>query len=331
MALTRTETIDHLYSATWAARLKEIVDNIFKKHVFWAMLSASDKVKKVTGGLHIEEPLMYAKNTTFGSVGKGGTVAINPTDPILLSKWQWKTTAGSIVRYRDDEFKNRGAHAASNMVANQIKVAELSMADEMTAQVFADGTGNNTKDIEGLKNLVADDPTASGDFPTVGGIGLSGRSWWQNQFKDMTSLSFENDGRSEMATMVNNCEDGNDMLDLILTSQTLFEQYEDEVVGIQNVIPTEAKRNKIADLGFRTLYFKEIPMSFDKNMPDNDKSYFLNFDYIGLVGDTDQEWFEMTPWEPVPRQPKDRVAYILLTANLVTSNRRRQGVMFNFT
>ena len=329
--MTRTETIDHLYAATWAARLKDIVDNIFKKHVFWAWISASNKVKKVTGGIHIEEQLMYAKNTTFGSIGKGGTVSINPTDPITLSKWQWKTTAGSIVRYRDDQFKNRGPHQVSNMVANQIKVAELSMADEMTTQVFGDGTGNNSKDIDGLKNIVADDPTASGSYSTVGGISLSGNSWWENQYQDMTSFSFESDGRSKMATMVNNCEDGGDMLDLILTSQTLFEQYEDEVVGIQNIMPTEAKRNKIADLGFRTLYFKEIPMSFDKNMPDTDKMYFLNSNYLNLVGDTEQEWFEMTPWEPVQRQPKDRVAYILLTANLTSSNRRRQGVMFNFT
>ena len=331
MSFSRTEVIDHLYASTWQARKKEIIDNIFKKHVLWASFTSKGRVRVIEGGgKYIEDTLMYGKNGTFGAIGKGDKVSTNPTDAITVSMWKWKTVAGSIIRYRDDAFKNRGTKAISNMVADNIKVAEMSAADEMNREAFLDGTGESNKEIDGLQNIVADDPTASGSYPTVGGISVSGNSWWQNQYKDMSGLDFATDGVSWMSTMVNNCEDNEAMLDLIITSQTLYELYEQEVFGIQMVVPTEQRRNKIADLGFRNLWFKEIPVVYDKNAPWTDKMYFLNLDAIGITG-SDEEWFELTPFEPVPGQPKDRIAYILITCNMTCNNRRRNGVLFNFS
>lgn len=332
-AASRTEQIDFLYSSTWANRTKEIQDNVFNSQIFFAWLSANGRMKtKPGGGLHIEERLLYGKNTTFKSVGKGEPADINPLDGRTMSKWDWKNIIGSIVRYRDDNFKNRGTYQVADMVAEDIEVAEMSLKDEMTRQVFLDGTGNSGKDFEGLQRLVANDPTTSGSYTTVGGIGLSGNSWWQNNCQDMTGKPFTSDGLTYMAQMVNNCEDGNAQVDLILTSQTLFEKYEQEVVGLQMVVPTEKKRDKIADLGFRTLYFKEITMAYDKNMPTTlvNSMYMLNSRTLYLVN-SDTQWFEMTEWENVPKQPKDRVAYIICTGNLVCNNRRRNGVLFNLT
>lgn len=332
MPITRTEQIDYLYSSTWANRTKEIQDNIFKSQVFLAWLMANNRIKtKPGGGLHIEERLLYGKNTTFKSVGKGGTVDVNPLDGRTMSKWEWKNVIGAITRYRDDSFKNRGNFRIADLVAEDIQVAQMSLKDELTRELFLDGTGNTTKDFEGIQRIVADDPTASGSYSTVGGIALTGRSWWENQYKDMNNLAFSSVGLEWMANTLNNCEDGNALIDLIQTSQVLFEKYEKEVVGIQQVIPTEKKRNKIADLGFRTLYFKEVPVVYDKNMPTtlNTSMYFLNSSTFYLVK-SDIQWLELTPWQDVPQQPGDRVAYIICTGNLVSNNRRRNGVMFNF-
>lgn len=331
-AILRTEQIDFLYSSTWANRTAEIQDNVFNSQVFFAWLSANERIKnKPGGGLHIEERLLYGKNTTFASVGKGGKVNVNPLDGRTMTKWEWKNTIGAITRYRDDSFKNRGKYRQADMVAEDIEIAEISLKDELTRQLFLDGTGNNGIDYEGIQRLIADDPTASGSYATVGGIPLSGRSWWENQYKDMSGLSFSTVGPEWMANTMNNCEDGNALVDLILTSQILWEKYEKEVTGLQMVVPTEKKRNKIADLGFRTLYFKEVPIVYDKNMPTvlNTKMYFLNSKTFYLVK-SDIQWFEMTKWQDVPQQPGDRVAYIMCTGNLLVNNRRRNGVMFNF-
>lgn len=329
MPVERTEQIDYLYSATWAARLAQIHDNIFNKHVFYAYLTSQGRMKtKNGGGLHIEERLLYGKNNTFKSIGKGGTVALNPFDGRTLSKWQWKDIAGSIVRYRNDAFKNRGKEQMADLVDEDIMVAEMSMADEMTRQLFLDGSGNGGLDFDGLGNIIATDPTTG----TVGGLDRASFAWWRNNAKDMSSLPFDVNGRDEMSKMLNNCNDGANKVDIIQTSKTVWEFYEQEVADIQAVHPGEGKRNKIADLGFDVLWFRQVPLVYDKNSDDiwTNRMYFINTDTVRIIR-SDIQWLEMTPWEPVQKQPKDRVAYIISTGNLVCNNCRRNGVMFGIT
>lgn len=332
MSFTRTEQIDLLFTSTFQARKGEFADNVFNQQILWQMMTANDRVDRTyDGGRHIELPIWYDENDTFQSIGKGGKVTVKPIDAETTTKWEWKTIAGSIVRYRSDDFKNRGRTALINMVANKIKLAEKSAAKEMNRQIYLDGTGNSGKDIDGLQNIVAEDPSASGDYATVGGISVANISAWQNQFYDATADAFEDIGRLRMTNMMHNCEDGSDLIDFIITSQELYELYEEEVAAIQQVIPNEGVRNKIADLGFRNLWFKQVPLVFDKHIPVSDRMYFLNTDTLKIAGDQSIEWFEMTPWRDVPDQPKDRVAYIVWTGNLVCNNRRRNGVIFNFS
>lgn len=326
--MTRTETIDTLYSAVFAARRPELYDNIFNKRVLWAYLTAAGRVRMEDGGIHIEERLMYGENTTFGAIGRGGVVSVTPTDPNTLSKWEWRTVAGSILRYDDDEKKAKGKRAIANLVTENLENGEKSFIKEMNRQAFADGTGGGGLEIDGLDNIVATDPTTG----TVGGINraTASNSWWRNKYKSMTSLPFQTYGVKWMRNMVNNCEDDGEELDLILTGQTLHEAYEAEVQGLQQVNPTEATRNKIADLGFRALYFKEIPIFYDKQIPVETKMYFLNVDYLRIVALTGA-WFTMTDWKTIYNQPFDKIAQMLTKCNLVCSNSRRQGVLFNLS
>lgn len=324
--MTRTETIDTLYASAWVARRREVYDNVFKKAVLWAWLTADANMRGEGPSLHIEEQLMYQKNTTFKSLGVGGTVSITPTDPITLSKWPWKRVAGSIIRYAAQENRASGARGIGNLVEKNLKNGEQSFIDELNAQAWGDGTGNSGNDIDGLDEIIATAPTTG----TVGGIDSSTQTWWRNQYKDMSSLSFATYGIKWMRNMVNSCEDNGIELDLIITSQDLHELYEAEIGQIQQVIPMEKSRNKIADLGFRALYYKEIPVFFDKNIPNTNRMYFINASFMHVVYLT-SEWFDLTSWKEIPNQVKDKVAQLVSTLNITCSNRRRQGVMFNLS
>lgn len=326
--MTRSETIDTLYSSTWALRMPEIHDNIFKSRVFWAWLTGNGRMKTIDGGVHIEERLKYAKNETFKSIGLGGTVDIVPTDNITLSKWQWKYVVGSLVSYWVHRMKNNGKSALANMVSDDIETAQESATVETTRQIYLDGTGNGSLDFDGLQNIVADDPTTG----TVGGIDSSTYTWWRNQFRDCTAINFAVDGRDYMSNMLNRCNDGAAHIDMIHTSQTLWEQYETEIAALQLVMPTESKRNKIADLGFDTLWFRNIPITYDKNLPSalNTSMYFLNSKTLRLIRHT-KAWFRLGDWYQVQGQSDDRAAHILTAGNLVCNNRRRNGVLFNLS
>lgn len=325
MPLTRSEQIDTLYSSVWAARLPDIQDNIFNARPLWAWFNKTNQVVQEDGGLRIEERLQYAENTSFKSIGKGGTVPITPGDFLHLSKWDWKTIAGSVLRYSYDEMRAKGQRAIGNLVTDNLNNAQLSFIKEMNRQLFGDGTGNGGLDIDGLDNIISTTP-ASG---SVGGIDPATYAYWRNYAQDMTGHTMAVDGVSYMRSALNSIEDDEILCDVILTSQLLHEAYESEIQALQTVIPTEAKRNKIADLGFRALFFKEIPIFFDKQMPWTDRMYFINSKALRLIA-LSGNWFAMTSWKEIPNQPNDKVAQICTTANLVCNNRRRLGVLHTF-
>jgi len=326
--MERTEVIDTTYSSTWALRLPEIHDNIFKARVFWAWLTGNGRMKTIDGGKHIEERLKYAKNTTFKSIGLGGKVDIVPTDNITVSKWEWKFVVGSLVSYWVHRLKNSGKSALANMVSDDIETAQDSATVETTRQAYLDGTGNGGLDFDGLQNIVADDPTTG----TVGGINAATSTWWRNQFRDCAGINFTVDGRDYMSNMLNRCNDGSSHVDMIHTSQALWELYESEIAAQQMVVPGETKRSKIADLGFDVLWFRNIPISYDTNMPSalNTSMYFLNSKSLRLIRHANA-WFNLGEWYQVQGQSEDRAAHILTAGNLVCNNRRRNGVLFNLS
>jgi hypothetical protein len=287
-------------------------------------MSAAGRVKFIKGGRVIEERLMYGKNTTVTSLGRGDQISLTPPDAITLSRWEWKYVGANMTRYWQDEHKNQGPDALGDLVADNYLVTSESLVEQLNRQVFADGTGNSSKELDGLENIIKEDPTTG----TVGGINAANETWWRNQLKDMSSDTFATQGKIRMITMYNDCTDGAQRPDIIVTSQALHELYEQEVQSLQMVIPTEMQRNKIADLGFDALYFKRIPIFFDKDIPDTTRMYFINSNALRLVADKD-EWLSTTSWKEIPNQPNDKVAQLVIVANLTTNNRRRLGVIFN--
>ena len=324
--MTRTEQLDYMYSTVRPVVLPQLNDNIFRTRPLWAWLSEAKRVKYIKGNLAIEERLMYGKNVTVTSLGKGDQIDLTPPDAITTSRWEWKYIAAAMERYWHDEHKASSPAAMGDLVADNYLITSESMVEELNRQGFADGTGNGGKDMDGLENIIKEDPTSG----TVGGIDSSAQTWWRNQIKDMSADTFATQGKIRMQKMYNDCTDGAQKPDLILTGQNLHELYEQEVQGLQMVIPTEMQRNKIADLGFEALYFKRIPIFFDKDIPDVTRMYFINSNALRLIADEDG-WMSLGDWIPIPNQPKSKVAHLTIIANLTTNNRRRLGVIFNAT
>lgn len=321
---TWSDAIDTLWSSTYPLRKDEIHDNVFNSRPLLAWLKEKGKVNKGKSGLRIEEKLMYAENQTVKSFGRGDTFSLTPPETMTMSQWEWKFVGVNLTRYYVDEKKCASSKDAAGLVNNGIKNAKLSLSKELNRECFGDGTGNGSLDMDGLGNIIATDPTTG----TVGGINRATWSFWRNNYKDCNARAFQTYGISDMRTMINDCEDDAILVDIIITSQTIHELYESEVGALQMVVPTPTgPRAKLSDLGFRALYFKEIPILFDKQIPDVTKMYFITSDsltyYIMENGD-----YEMTTWKEIPNQ-LDKVAQIITVGNLTVNNSRRNGVLFN--
>jgi len=315
---TRSETLDDLYTSTWNNRKSNVTDNIFTATPFYKLMKSKGGIKlNGTGGRYLEIPLAYAKNETVTSLDKDDTISISDTKFLTVAQYEWRFVAGSIVRYFVDDAKNKSKQQHLSLANAKVDNLERSMIDKFEEFAFGDGTGNGGKDPNGLDNLVDATPTAA---LTVGNIAQVTYSWWQNKQKTATG-SASVYLLSDMRTLFNDCATGQavDVPDMIVTTQTVSELYEDEVME-QKQIVNQTK----GDAMLLSVTFKGVPVIWSVECPSG-YMYFLNSRYIGLNVDPDIN-MTMTEWKTIPNQ-LDRVAQIVWKGNMIASRRASLGLL----
>lgn len=317
---TRTEQLDDIYTSTWNNRKTEVTDNIFTATPFYKLLKAKGGITlNGTGGRYLEIPLAYAKNETITSLDKGSTISISDTKFLTVAQFEWKFVAGSIVRYYTDDAKNKSKQQHLSLANAKIDNLERSMIDKFETFAFGDGTGNGSLDPDGLGNLVDATPTSA---RTVGNIAQTTYSWWQNKQKTSTGAASIY-LLSDMRTLFNNCSLGQatDTPDMIVTTQTAYELYEDETLEQKQIVNAKTGDASWTD---PMITFKGVPIVWSSQTPSG-YMYFLNSKYIGLNVDPDIN-MTATEWKTIPNQ-LDRVMQIVWKGNIIASRRACLGLL----
>lgn len=315
---TLVEALDNLYTTTWQNMKSQVADQIFDATPFYFWLKSKGKMKTVSGGRFITEPLQYAKNDNVTWIGRGGTVSLNDQEFLTVAYYEWRYLVASIVRFGVDDQKNRGKNQIINLMMAKLQNARDSLISELESRLFA-GEGSSQNAMDGLLHLVQDDPTVAS---TVGGIDQSANSWWRNQSINMTGVSFASSGVENMRKMLNNTMNNlkMDAPDIIVCGQQPYEFYEDNLLSYYRIT-----NNKLGDAGFQNQVFKGIPMVWSPSC--GNRMYFLNTRFINLVYDP-ALFFDMTEWKAIPDQVNDRAAQIVSAMQLTVSRRRCQGVIY---
>jgi len=315
---TLSEALDNLYTTTWQNMKRVVVDQIFDSTPFWFWLKANGGLESVSGGRFLTEPLRYAKSERVKFIGRGGTVSLSDQEFLTEAVDDWKYLVDSIVRFGVDDQKNRGKNRIMSFMNAKLANSRDSLVDKIESTLPADNTSVPLSFV-GLQTLVADDPTAS---VTVHGINQNSNTWWRNQTKDMTGLSFAIQGHAEMRTMLNDTSNNirNDSPNIILSGQTPYEYYEDTVTEQKRIV-----NKKLGDAGFENIQFKGIPMIWSPSVAST-RMYFLNTRFLKFKFDPSMN-FDMTEWKAIPDQVNDRAAQIIIAGNLMTSRRRVHGVL----
>lgn len=304
---------DDVLSTTLQNYLPKLEDNIFSARPLVFFLKEAGQVRSTGGGSKIVLPLIYATNSTAGSYSGYDVLPTTPQEGISAAEYDWKEYAASISISGREEAMNSSEEEVIDLLEAKIMQAEESVYESMDDMLFGDGTGNSSKDFNGLANLVAQNASS------VGGIDPSTETWWQSKINTTSEVL----SLSRMTTQYNNQSVGNDQPKVVLTTQTLFEKYESLLQPQLRYSDT-----KTADAGFQNLMFKGAPVTYDTYC-DSGYMYFLNPKYLRLVGHKDV-WFKTTPFVR-PENQNARYAQILVMGEFTVSNRARQGVLTNKT
>ena len=297
-----------LLSTTLANYRDQLTDNIFTARPLTNHLMDKGRMRMLDGGTKIVEPLIYGQNGTVGSYSGYDQISLTEQEGISAAEYEWKQYAASIAISGIEEAKNNGEAAIINLLEAKIMQAEESMRESFNQMFFGDGTGNSSKDWNGLGNLV--DSTG-----TVGGIDATatGNEFWQS-YEEGTAGALS---LADMSTAYNSVSVGNDHPDMVLTTQTLFEKYESLLQP--QLRYTDAKT---ADAGFQNLLFKSAPVVYDVHNPAG-VMFFINSKYLTLVGHSGK-WFEQTEFVR-PEDLDAQYALIMCYGNLTCRNRAKQG------
>ena len=311
---------DTLLTTTLANHMPKLVDNVFSARPFVYFLKQAGQIRTIGGGSKIVLPLLYAQNGTAASYSAYDTISTTAQTGLTAAEYNWKQYAASITISGIEEAQNNSEEQIIDLLEAKTFQAEETITekfDEMfiTSGLTSNATGNSGKDWLGLAALVKDSASTS-----IGGINQATDTWWAPGHKNTTAGALT---LAQMRTAYNTVSVGNDQPNVVLTTRTLFEKYEDLLQPQERFMDS-----KTADGGFQNLLFKGAPIVYDNYVTAGDM-YFLNTKYIRLVGHSDT-WFKPTPFVR-PTNQDARFAQILCYGELTISNRKRQGVLLNKT
>jgi hypothetical protein len=159
-----------------------------------------------------------------------------------------------------------------------------------------------------LPTLLPNDNTSG----SVGGMTRTANDFLQHNAIDFGASTDTTVGLiPAMKTMLNKCSLWKSGVrrapDLILTTREIYQDIETIAENMQSIVTNESKR---VSLGFGDLMYK------------NTENIELRYDPAN--------WFTMTDWKQA-QDNLDRVAQILCACEMILTNARKHGVIYNIT
>ena len=313
-------SFDEIVSTTLNKYSDSMADNIMNHNPLLKRLKAKGNTADVSGGAKITEQLMYAENGTKKWYSGLEVLDVTESDVLTSADFDWKQLNTNVVISGLDEAKNSGdKHTMHNLLKSRIRVAEITMQNEVAAALFYSNTENSGKSIGGLQHLVADLPTSG----TVGSIDSATQAWWRNQFYDFSTLVITPSATTITAAMNNIAiatMRGTDKPDIYVGDQIYFTYYLESLQDKQRFLSTED-----ASAGFRGLkHWDGADVFYDSNCPAS-HMYALNTNYLFFRSHKDRKFKQLDRKSSINQD--GTVIPLYWMGNMTVSNRSLQGLI----
>ena len=316
--------LSEIVTTTLRNRSGKLADNFTDNNALLYRFKEKNRIKLFPGGRTIVEELAYQENGTYTRYSGYEELNISPSDVISGAEFEIKQAATSVSISGLEQLQNTGMWAILDLLESRIENAEGTMMNNLSSDMYSDGSASSGKQIGGLQLLVADT-----GLSTAGGINSSTFSFWKNQIYDFSTSLSTVGSATNIQTAMNAlwllCARGKDTTDLIMMDNNYYNFYWSSLQTLQRFSSNE----KMAAAGFDNLKFKQADVVFDGGQggaaPAN-HAYFLNTDYLKYRPHKDRN---MVPLDP-DRFSTNQDAMVKLigwAGNICVSNRALQGVI----
>lgn len=329
VAAQTTETWDAAWTLTMRAKRKRLTDNISDQYPLLSRLRKSGVLEVETGGKEYQEDLMYALGTSEWFDGYD-VLSTDALDGVTAAFYTPRYNATSIVISMTEEMESRKAAGSERLLTAKTTQAMTGAFDTINAAALSAQSG---KSMLGLQDICAQ---SSGT--TLGGISGSTNTWWENERLDFDTGTYTSfvtktgdryNGPVRMGTLWNQCAEGNDKPNLIVTSYALYGSYEEifESTGYTRFVTRSGRSGPNFGIGAEgDVTFRGAPIIPDRDCAADDM-YLLNTKYLKCKIQAGLN-FAKTPFKE-PSNQMAKVAYVVVGIQLVTNHRARQAVLFD--
>ncbi len=295
----------------------ELADNITNHNALFRQINKKGN-KQVATGRTIVQELEYATNGTVMYYSGAETLDISAQDTFTAAEFNYKQLAGNVVITGLEQIQNSGKEAIHNLLKSRVRNLEKSLTNTVATGLYADGTGTSSKEIGGLRLLVADVNTN-----TVGGISGSAQSFWRNYVYDFSTNSVTPSATTIQHAMnlawINTIR-GSDKPDIIPADSIYYLYYLESLTPNQRFMD-----DKGAGVGFTNLVYQgNVPVIYDDQCPAS-HMYFLNTDYLFVRPAKGREFKPLGEKSSVNQDAL--VMPVVWAGNMTISNRARQAVV----
>jgi hypothetical protein len=300
--------------------LPTVSDAIYGSNVlFYRMVKANKKM--IQGGVHIEQPVNYARSGLGGAYRGYEQLSTAAFDVIRAAAWDWKQYHFPVAVDGLTMLKVDSPESILNHIKMQFELAKTEFCDMLGNDLYAStGTGADAKKIDGL-TIAVDNSGVYGDIN-------HSNAYWQSTVvgtQALTSLTV-----AQLQTMFGGLTVGREHPTIILSRQEVYNWYWAQVYGTSGAnydiqIPATGSDELLGQAGFTNLLFNNVPWVVDSQVDgaSNGKVYMLNENWFHLVvnprADMAMEEFQ------TPVNQDAMVSQILWAGNLICTNPRLQG------
>ena len=317
--------LSEIVTTTIRNRSKQLQDNVSNNNAVLKFLQTRGNMRTFSGGTTILQELEYAENATYKRYSGFEVLNISPSDVLTAGEFNIKQAAVAVTISGLEMLQNSGPEKMIDLLESRIRNAEHTFANNMSTDVYSDGTASSGKQIGGLQSLVADDPTTG----TVGGINRATFTFWRNQLWDFsveTVTASATTIQQAMNTLYLRTSRGPDRPDLIVFDNVFFDFYLSSLQAIQRITS-----DSDASAGFVSLKFwgNNADVIFDGGIggaAPASHGYFLNTNFIHFRPHTDRNMVPLDPDRFAVNQDA-MVKLIAFAGNMTLSNASLQGVM----
>lgn len=310
---SQTEIFNSMYSTTLIKMGRTVIDQTFQQRPLFFWLTKKQRVKSV-GGRSIQRQIQIREPNTAKSFGRGATFSQVDPDYITSATYTMRNVGDSLTRFWQDEQDNTGDSAIINLVSENIRITIDGLQKKVQELIWTDSPG--AIDILSLPHYISEIPTTG----TVAGINRANEVLWRNKIKDAAN-------ESAYTTLLNNQLSHKidiekfGKVDFLICGQNVFELYS-SVAREQKLITNKT----MGDAEFENVGWSGIPLMLDVDC-QTDRLYSLDSRNIEWAVSPSAD-FEWTEWKEIP-DSLDRVAQLVLRAQLIFTKLSNQGVHFN--